>query len=251
MKKVLCLMLALSMLLVFASCGSNDSLIMATNAEFPPFEYVTGADQGVVGEFDGIDVRIAKEIADKMGKELEVTNIAFDSIIPALLSGKADMGIAGMSVTEERKQNVDFSEPYWVAVQTILVNKDNTDITDAMSLVGKTVGVVNGYTGDLAISEVEGVNIKRYQKGVDIVLDVKNGKLDAGIIDSPTAKSFLEKNPDLKGVTDDSFFETEEYAIAVKKGNTELLDAINEVIAELKENGRIDEISAEVDALLQ
>ncbi len=252
-----------SCIALFAGCGNsgtpspsaspsaaapNGKLIMATNAEFPPFEFVTTEAKGTVGKFDGIDVVIANEIAKAMGKELEITNITFESILPALASGKADMGVAGMTVKPDRLENADFSDPYWVAVQTILVKKDNTDITNVESLKGKTVGVVTGYTGDLALQEVEGIELKRYQKGVDVVLDLKNGRIDAGVIDSPTAKSFIDKNSDIKGVSDDAFFETEEYAVAVKKGNTELLEEINKVIKELKASGRIEEIAAEVDA---
>ena len=225
----------------------DSKLIMATNAEFPPFEYVTS--NGLVGEYDGIDVAIAMEIAADANKSLEISNMDFNSIISAVDAGKADMGIAGMTIDPDRLANVDFSDPYWVAVQTILVQSDNTDIVDVASLAGKTVGVVTGYTGDLALSEanLEGTELKGYNKGIDAVADLKNRKIDAVVIDSPTAQSFIQKNPELKGVTDDAFFETEEYAVCVKKGNTELLEQINKTIARLKESGRIEEIAAEVD----
>ena len=244
------LMVAGALTLTLASCNSQGKLIMATNAEFPPFEFVTEEGKGIVDKYDGIDVVVAKEIADKMGKELEISNMVFDSIIPALISGKADIAVAGMSINEERLKNVDFSDPYWVAVQTIIVKQENTDITKVDDLKGKTVGVVTGYTGDLALSEVEGVTLKRYIKGVDIVLDVKNGKIDAGVIDSPTAGNFIKKNTEIKGIEDEEFFETEEYAIAVKKGDAETLKVVNQVIAEMKSSGKIDEISAQVDARL-
>lgn len=231
-----------------AGVDRESKLIMATNAEFPPFEYVTS--NGLVGEFDGIDVAIAMEIAADANKSLEISNMDFNSIISAVDAGKADMGIAGMTIEPDRLENVDFSDPYWVAVQTILVQNDNTDIVDVASLAGKTVGVVTGYTGDLALSEanLEGTELKGYNKGIDAVADLKNRKIDAVVIDSPTAQSFIQKNPELKGVTDDAFFETEEYAVCVKKGNTELLEQINKTIARLKESGRIEEIAAEVDA---
>lgn len=257
MKKMLKAVLALAMVAVmalsFAGCGENtngDKLIMATNAEFPPFEFVAADGNGLCGEFDGIDVAIANEIAKDMGATLEVSNMDFNSIIPAVEAGKADIGIAGMTVTADRLENVDFSDPYWVAVQTILVDGENTDITSVDTLKGKTVGVVTGYTGDLTLSEIEGIELARYQKGIDAVQDLLNGKIDAAVIDSPTAASFIAKNPSLKGITDDSVFETEEYAVAIKKGNTELLEKVNATIKRLNDAGEIAKISADVDGRL-
>ncbi|MBE7013474.1 MAG: basic amino acid ABC transporter substrate-binding protein [Ruminococcaceae bacterium] len=251
-KSAVALSLALVMVFAFAGCGNTESetetkLIMATNAEFTPFEFVAANGKGICGEFDGIDIAIANEIAKDLGQTLEVSNMDFNSIIPAVEAGKADIGIAGMTVTADRLENVDFSEPYWVAVQTIIVKGDNTDIINVETLKGKKVGVVTGYTGDLALSEVEGIELARYQKGIDAVQDLKNSKIDAAIIDSPTAASFIAKNPELKGVTDDSFFETEEYAVAIKKGNSELLGKINATIKRLKESGEISKIAEEVD----
>ncbi len=254
MKKMLKAIFALAMVAVFAlslaGCGSTDDgkLIMATNAEFPPFEFIAADGNGICGEFDGIDIAIANEIAKDMGVTLEVSNMDFNSIIPAVDAGKADIGIAGMTVTEDRLENVDFSEPYWVAVQTILVNTDNTDITSVETLNGKKVGVVTGYTGDLTLSEIEGIELARYQKGIDAVQDVLNGKIDAAVIDSPTAASFIAKNPTLKGITDDTVFETEEYAVAIKKGNTELLEKVNATIKRLNDSNEIAKISEDIDA---
>lgn len=224
-------------------------LVMATNASFPPFEYVV-ANNGLVGQFDGIDVAIAMEIAADANKTLEVSDMDFNSIVSAVSAGKADMGIAGMTVKPDRLENVDFSDTYWVAMQTILVQGENADITNVQSLAGKSVGVITGYTGDSAITEanIAGIDIRRYNKGVDAVADLKNKKLDAVVIDSPTAASFIQKNPELKGIEDDQFFEKEEYAICVKKGNAELLEQINKTIKRLKDSGRIEAIAAEVDA---
>jgi ABC-type amino acid transport substrate-binding protein len=241
------LLVGVLLLASLAACGQDsNTIIMATNAEFPPFEFVTEPGKGIVENYDGIDIVVAKEIADELGKELKISNMQFDAIIPAITSGKANFSLAGMTVKPERLENVDFSEPYWVAVQTIIVQKTNTDITDVESLTGKTVGVVTGYTGDLALDEKGGINLKRYNKGIDAVQDLKNGKLDAVVIDSPTAENFMSKNPDLKGIND-PYFETEEYAVAVKKGDKELLDKINTVIKRLKEEGKIAEIASQVD----
>ena len=211
-----------------AGCGSSDKLIMGTNAAFPPFEYTTS--QGLVGEFDGIDVAIA-----------------------TVSTGKVDMVVAGMTATDEKKQSVDFSDPYYVASQVIVVAPDNTDITSAEDLKNdKTVGVVLGYTGDNIVTndlQLAEDKVTRANRGIDIVQDVKNGKLDAVVIDSATGKALAEKNG-LKIVEDPQAFETEEYAIAVKKGNTELLDKINETLSEMKASGEIEQLAMEYDEKL-
>lgn len=229
-----------------AGCGKSDSLVMGTNAEFPPFEYTTS--QGLLDEFDGIDVAMALEIAENAEKTLEIEDMEFDGLIAAVSTGKIDMVVAGMTATEERRQNVDFSEPYYVATQVMVVAPDNTDITKAEDLKNdKTVGVVLGYTGDLVVTDdlkIAEDKITRANRGLDIVQDVKNGKLDAVVIDSATGIALAEKNG-LKVVEDPDAFESEEYAIAVKKGNTELLEKINETIAEMKANGKIDELAIE------
>lgn len=225
--------------------SASDKLIMGTNAAFPPFEFVTT--NGLVDKYDGIDVAIALKIAEKAGKTLEVSDMEFDGLIAAVSTGKVDMAVAGMTVTEERKQNVDFSDTYYVAEQVIVVAEDNTDITNAESLKdGKKVGVVLGYTADSIVTEdlaLDDANIVRANRGIDVVQDVKNGKLDAVVIDSYTGKKLAEMNG-LKVIEDPEAFTAEEYAIAVKKGNTELLDVINETLAEMKESGEIEELAA-------
>ena len=227
-----------------AGCGSSDKLIMGTNAAFPPFEYTTS--QGLVGEFDGIDVAIANKIAENEDME-------FDGLVASVSTGKVDMVVAGMTATDERKQSVDFSDPYYVASQVIVVAPDNTDITSAEDLKNdKTVGVVLGYTGDNIVTndlQLAEDKVTRANRGIDIVQDVKNGKLDAVVIDSATGKALAEKNG-LKIVEDPQAFETEEYAIAVKKGNTELLDKINETLSEMKASGEIEQLAMEYDEKL-
>ena len=266
--KMLAVLLALACAtMVFAGCGNNQSaddsksdaktetkqkLVMATNAEFPPFEYVS--EKGEVGKFDGIDVVIMKEIAKDLNMDLVIDDMKFTSILSAVTSGKADVGVAGMTVDPERADSVDFTDTYWTAMQTILVAKDNTDITSVDSLQGKTVGVITGYTGDTTLVDKKmdtKMTLKRYNKGVDAVQELKNGKLDAVIIDSPTAESFVKQNSDaIKGVEDDKFFEKEEYAMAVKKGNSELVEKLNKEIKKMKDSGRITEIANEVNERL-
>ena len=243
--------LAAASVMAVAGCGSSDKLIMGTNAAFPPFEYTTS--QGLVGEFDGIDVAIANKIAENVGKELQIEDMEFDGLVASVSTGKVDMVVAGMTATDEKKQSVDFSDPYYVASQVIVVAPDNTDITSAEDLKNdKTVGVVLGYTGDNIVTndlQLAEDKVTRANRGIDIVQDVKNGKLDAVVIDSATGKALAEKNG-LKIVEDPQAFETEEYAIAVKKGNTELLDKINETLSEMKASGEIEQLAMEYDEKL-
>lgn len=252
MKKKLVKLMAMAVasvmsIAVLAGCGGSkggDTLVMGTNAAFPPFEFTTS--EGLVGEFDGIDIAIANNIAASMGKTLTVEDMEFDGLIASVKTGKVDLVVAGMTATEERAQSVDFSDTYFVASQVMLVAPENEDITKAEDLTNdKNVGVVLGYTGDSIVTDTLGVaeeKITRANRAIDIVQDVKNGKLDAVVVDSATGKALAEKNG-LKVVEDPTVFDTEEYAIAVKKGNTELLKQINKVLADMKESGEIDALA--------
>lgn len=221
----------------FTGCGKSDAekktLVMATNAEFPPYEYYQG--DTVVG----IDAEIAKAIADEMGCELVIEDMAFDSIIAAVQSGKADFGAAGMTVNDERKQSVSFTDTYAHASQVIIVNMDS-EIKTPDDLVGKTVGVQLGTTGDIYSSDIEDATIERYNKGFEAVQALTQGKIDAVIIDREPAKVFVSENTGLV-ILDESFTE-EDYAIAVAKDNKELLDQMNAALASLKESGKLQEI---------
>lgn len=231
-------------------------LIMGTNAAFPPFEYVTS--KGLVGEYDGIDVAIAKKIAEDMNVELVIEDMEFEGLIASVQTGKVDLVIAGMTVKPERQEKVDFSDTYFTAEQSIVVAKDNTDITKADDLKNnKKVGVVLGYTGDSIVTETLQVaenNILRVSRGIDAVQELKNGKLDAVVIDSATAQALASKN-DLKIVKDEAVFKAEEYAIAVKKGNSGLVQEVNKVLKEMKDSGEIDQLAqkynSEVEAPAQ
>lgn len=245
-KKVLSVVLAAACMVSMAACGSSnkssdsnsdkgqDKLVMATNAEFPPYEYYDGDD--VVG----IDVDFAQAIADKLGMELSVEDMAFDSIIPAVQSGKADFGAAGMTVTEERQSQVDFSDSYYTGRQVIIVREDNTDITGPDDLNGKKIGVQLGTTGDIYSSDDYGDdNVERYNKGVEAVQALQQGKIDAVIIDDQPAQTFVKENEGLK-ILDTEYVE-EDYALCFKKGN-DLVDKVNDAIAELKKDGTFDKI---------
>lgn len=213
--------------------SAGGTLVMATNAEFPPYEYHEG------GEIVGIDVEIAAAIAEEMGMDFEVEDMAFDSIIPAVQSGKADFGAAGMTVDEKRKQSVDFSDSYATATQVVIVAADS-EIATPDDLAGKTIGVQLGTTGDIYASDIEGATVEQYNKGFEAVQALTQNKVDAVVIDGEPAKVFVSQNEGLK-ILDDALT-VEEYAICVKKGNTELLEGINAAIADLKESGKLQEI---------
>ena len=209
-------------------------LVMVTNAEFEPWEYMEG------GKIIGIDAEIAEAIAGKLGLTLEIENTAFDSIIPELASGKGDIGIAGMTVTEDRKQNVDFTQTYAKAAQVIIV-PEAADVKGLADLKDMKIGVAQGFTGDLLATEEFGDDhIERYMKGMEAVQALSQGKIDAVIIDSQPAKAYVKQVSGLKIVDDN--ISSEEYAMAVKKGNKELLEAVDKAITELKEDGTIDKI---------
>ncbi|MDE6959431.1 MAG: basic amino acid ABC transporter substrate-binding protein [Lachnospiraceae bacterium] len=238
-KKMVSLVLCACVALAAAGCGGSKkfnnpekggTLIMATNAYFEPYEYYEG--ENVVG----IDVEIATAIAEKLGMTLEVEDMEFDSIIAAVNSGKAHIGAAGMTVTEDRLQNVDFTDPYTTATQVIIV-QEGSEIAGADDLSGKKIGVQLGTTGDIYASDVEGATIEQYNKGMDAVQALANGIIDAVIIDNEPAKQFVNKAEGLK-ILDEEFV-IEEYAIAIAKGNEELLDDVNKALDAIIADGTV------------
>ena len=215
--------------------AAGGTLVMATNAEFPPYEYYED------GDIVGIDVEIAKAIAAKLGMELQIEDMAIDAIIPAVTSGKADFGAAGMTVTEERQRSVEFTDTYANSNQVAIV-KEDSDITGSDALAGKIIGVQLGTTGDALATEIKDATVERYNKGLEAVQSLTQGKIDAVVIDQATAEAFVKKTEGIK-ILEEKMSE-EEYAIAIKKGNMELVEKMNEAIKELKEEGKIDEIVA-------
>ena len=213
---------------------------MSTNAEFEPFEY-KDSDKIV-----GIDVDISNKIAEKLGLDLKINDVAFDSLVIELQTNKCDFVAAGMSITEDKKKNVDFSDPYFNASQSIIVQKGSA-IKSRTDLNGKTVGVQQGTTGDTYCTDEDGKNdvkvgmVKRYNKGADAISDLISGRIDAVVIDDFPATKFVEKNSDKIEKLSDALTQ-EQYAIAVQKGNTALLDQINAVLKDLKSSGELDQI---------
>lgn len=236
------LLVAMSAMLV-VGCGSKKSgmtveegkLIMGTNAAFPPYEYYEG------DTIVGIDAEIAQAIADELGLELVIEDMEFDGIIGAVTAGKVDMGLAGMTVTEDRLENVNFSDTYAHASQVVIVTNDS-EIATVDDLANKTVGVQLGTTGDIYAEDIEGVTLERYNKGFEAVQSLLTGKIDAVIIDEQPAKAFVSQNEGIK-ILEEKFTD-EDYAAAIAKDNTELVESVNKALASLKSSGKLDEIVA-------
>lgn len=220
---------------------TGDTLTFGTNAEFPPFEYV--ASSGVIDQYDGIDMAIAKKIAEANGMTAAMENMEFDSLLVALQNGQIDAAIAGMTVTEDRKEEADFSTPYYTATQVMIV-KEDSDIASAADMADKKICVIQGYTGEICVKDL-GYPYEAFKKGTDAIMELVNGKCDVVVIDSATAQKYVFDNEGLKIVEDASAFESEEYAIAVKKGNTELLDKINQAIEAMLADGTVAELGAQ------
>lgn len=237
MKKIVALLLTLMMLLG-AVPALADSLVMATNASFPPYEFIDDS-----GEAAGIDVEIAAAIANKLGYELEVMDIEFGAIINAVTSGKADFGMAGMTVTDERKASVDFSNSYATGVQVIIVREDcELTMDDLLAADANYLcGVQQDTTGDIYLSdELADERMMRFPNGNEAVLSLTQGKIDFVVIDNEPAKSYVAATPGLKIL--DTAYAVEDYAACFAKENGELLEKFNQALAELTEDGTVGAI---------
>ena len=255
MKRFLAIVLAIAMIAsvaVLAGCGeekkaeggdtaAKEKLVMATNAYFPPYEYYDG------DKIVGIDAEVAQAIADKLGMELEIVDIEFDSIIAGVQTGKYDMGMAGMTVTEERKQSVDFSDSYATGIQSIIVPEDSKikSIDDVLA-DGATykVGVQLSTTGDIYITDDLGDaaadRVVEFQTGNDAVAALASGKVDCVIIDNEPAKSYVAATGGLKIL--DTEYVKEDYAICFSKDNADLKDKVNGALKELIADGSVQKI---------
>ena len=210
-------------------------LIMSTNAAFPPYEMTTDS-----GEFEGIDIETAQAIADKLGLELQIDDMDFDAALLAVQQGKADMVMAGVTVTDERQNVMDFTDSYATGIQSIIV-KEDSDIASVDDLAGKKIGTQRGTTGYLYCSDDFGdENVVAYDNGLTAVQMLNNGQVDCVVIDNAPAKEFIAANPGLKLL--DTAYVEESYAIGIGKGNTELKDAINTALEELKADGTLQAI---------
>lgn len=261
MKKISALILALAMCLAtLTACGGgaaeagsgsaagsaqgvdeaaytlvNDGVLtMATNAYFPPYEFYEG--DAIIG----IDAEIAEAVAEKLGLELKIEDMEFDSIITAVQTGKADIGLAGMTITEDRLKNIDFSDSYATGIQSVIV-KENSDIASLDDLKEKKIGVQLSTTGDIYATDDFGADyVVQYNKGNDAVMALTQGQVDAVIIDNEPAKSYVAANKGLKIL--DTEYAVEEYAACISKENAGLTEAVNAALTELKEDGTLQSI---------
>ena len=264
MKKFLALVLASLMVFAFVACGGTgkdnngasdasnasdtsdttekETLVMATNATFPPYEFKEG------DSFAGIDVEIAGKIAEKLGMTLEIKDVEFGSIIGGVQTGKFDIGMAGMTVTDERLKSVNFSDSYATGIQVVIVKEDSAikSLDDLKGDGSMKFGVQQDTTGDIYASDtIENGgygkdNVVRYKTGADAVQALKTGKVDAVIIDNEPAKSFVKANEGLSILNGD--WVKENYAIAIAKDNTELLEKVNGALKELIADGTVKAI---------
>ena len=243
MKKLFAVLLSTVMCIAaLTACGNKgtkDVLVVGTNAAFPPFEYV-----GDDGKPDGFDIALIKAIGEKLGMEIEVQDMEFESLVTAIGS-KIDAAIAGMTIDEERLKSVDFSDPYYDAIQYVIVLKDS-EIKGADDLKNKTIGVQLATTGNNIADEIEGAVVKSYNKGVDAVNDLINGRVDCVIIDKNPAMVFTGKFADkLVAIDGAEFeFEVEQYAIALPKGS-DMVEKVNQALADLREDGTFDALVAQ------
>ena len=267
MKKLIALILALILVTgVLAGCGSSkeNQLVMATNAAFPPYEYKEG------NKIVGIDAEVAAAIAEKLGMELVIEDVDFGVVLTGVAEGKYDMGMAGITVTDTRKKTMDFSDTYATGIQVIIV-KDGSAIKTlddlfvfnadgdptALKNTNIKIGVQENTTGDIYSSDaienwgfndlnaddsIKTDRVRRFKTGAEAVSALKNGQVDCVIIDNEPAKSFVAANTGIHILEGENEYAVEDYAICVKKGNTELLNKINQALAELKADGTIDKI---------
>ena len=217
-----------------AGGDTKKTLVMATNAQFPPYEYYDG--DNIVG----IDAEVAALIAEKLGMELEIADIEFDSIVPGVQTGKYDMGMAGMTVREDRLEKVNYTSSYAKGVQVVIV-KEGSDIASIDDLEGKTIGAQQGTTGAIYAADDYGAeNVTTYASGNLAVEGLKTGKVDCVIIDNEPAKAYVKANEGLKIL--DTEYANEDYAIAIAKENTELMDKVNSALEELIADGELQKI---------
>jgi len=244
--KLFALAMAGIMALAMAGCGgekapeadkpaeAGEKLVMATNAAFPPYEFYEN------DKIVGIDAEIAEKIAEKLGKTLEIVDTEFGSIIAGVQTGKYDMGMAGLTVTDERKQSVNFTSTYATGIQSIIVT-EGSEIATPDDLEGKKIGVQQDTTGHIYAADEFGDDfVTPYNKGTDAVAALVSGKVDCVIIDNQPAKSYVKANEGL--VVLDTDYAVEDYAICISKDNTELLEKVNKALEELIADGTVKSI---------
>lgn len=239
MKKLfLAVLIGVVLISVLPGCGQETLEVrIATDATWPPFEYVDEETMDIVG----FDIDLIKAIADEAGLDIEILNVSWDPLLAGMAQGQYDAAISAMTITEERKEVMLFSNPYFEAGQLVTVEFDNTDIKSKEDLGGKTVGAQIGTTGSFEVEKIAGATLKTYDDIGLAMQDLMNGQIDAVIADNPLAMGYANVNPD-KLKTVGAVFTSEYYGIAVSKTKPELLERINEGLAKVKAEGLIDEL---------
>ncbi|WP_405383436.1 basic amino acid ABC transporter substrate-binding protein [Phascolarctobacterium sp.] len=246
MKKLLILMMAIisAVAMLVAGCGGGEKkaetkvLRVGTEATFAPFEFQKEGSK----TYDGFDMDLARAIGKQMGRKVEIVNMGFDALIPALNAGNIDLVAAGMSITDERKQAVSFSEPYYTSGLIVMVNKDNKEVKGIKDLEGKRIAVQIGTTGEKKARTVKDAKVTAFNTNTEAAMEMKNKGVDAIINDSPVVGYYLAQGGNATAMTVGEIMEAEQYGLAVKKGNDQLLADVNKAIAELKKSGEYDKI---------
>lgn len=253
MKKRLITLLIVALMIALVGCNSNTAtekeegqgentqkrtLTVGTSADFPPFETID-----TQGEIVGFDIDLVKEIGKELDAEIVLQNTEFSGLVAAVQTGKIDLAISGMSVDEERAKKVNFSDPYYEAYQTLVVKSDSEDIKNMDQLKGKVVGSQLGTTSDDVIMTFDEIEVKKYNKATDAIQDLKNGRINAVIIEDSIASEFVAKNSELKVVTPEGLnTETVPFAMALPKDSDDLLKEVNAALQSIKESGKYDEL---------
>lgn len=235
---VLVALIFVSLMLPACGPGKSEKVTVALDATWPPFEYVDETTQEIIG----LDVDLIKAIAEDQGLELELVNVPWDSLLAGMAQCQYDISISAMTITEERKQSFNFSDPYFAAGQIVTVQKGNTSISGKDDLAGKTVGVQLGTTGDIEAQNMPDVTVKNYDDIGLAFQDLINGQIDAVIADNPLALGYVGQNPDTLKAVGEAFTD-EYYGIAVCKTNTDLLEKLNQGLASVKADGLIDQLT--------
>lgn len=246
MKKLLILMMTViaAVAMLTAGCGGDDKkaetakvLRVGTEPTFAPFEFQKEGSK----EYDGFDMDLARAIGKQMGRKVEIVNMGFDALIPALNAGNIDMVAAGMSITDERKKAVSFSDPYYTSGLIIMVNKDNTAIKSEKDLEGKRIAVQIGTTGENKARSIAGAQVTAFNTNTEAAMELTNKGVDAVINDSPVVGYYLAQGGNKTAMTVGDVMEAEQYGMAVKKDSALAAD-VNKALAELKKNGEYDKI---------
>ena len=250
MKKLLILMMTVicAVAMLAAGCGGDKKeakkaepakvLRVGTEPTFAPFEFQKEGSK----EYDGFDMDLARAIGKQMGAKVEIVNMGFDALIPALNANNIDLIAAGMSITDERKKAITFSEPYYTSGLIIMVNKDNKEVKSEKDLEGKRIAVQIGTTGEKKARSIKGAKVTAFNTNTEAAMELKNKGVDAVINDSPVVGYYLAQGGNKTAMTVGEIMEAEQYGLAVKKGNDKLAADVNKALAELKKNGEYDKI---------